>query len=489
MAMLAAVPFSLRAQGTMPEWGRPLTPAEGRALNEEVHRLSGQLHLRETTLVAIARILGMRQRTIGFPELVRQVQSQAARAAELQSQLQALHAQFAALTDAAVRAPAEGALARATAAFDEGRLDDADREFAALEALRSSESEAARTAWHDAIDARARIAELQLNFDRAEELHLEASREEQRASAQRQWHDVMEAAEARHRQDDLVGDNAALNRAIILYREMALPLAPRSERPLDWAMTQNDLGTALSALGERERGTTNLDQAVAAFGAALEERTRARVPQEWARTQVNLGTTLRALGQRQLAAEPLERAVRAYEAALTEITRERDPLGWAMTQNNLGNALWAIGALGREPARLEQAIQVFNLALSERTRNRVPLEWAETQNNLGNALRTLGEIEPGVSRLEAAAAAFHSAQLELTYERAPLRWAMTQNNLGLTFEILGEREGGTARLEQAVAAYRGALGIFASIGAVNYRERTEENLQRVQTLLAQRLGQ
>jgi hypothetical protein len=44
--------------------------------------------------------------------------------------------------------------------------------------------------------------------------------------------------------------------------------------PLDWAMTQNNLGNALRTLGERESGTARLQEAVAAYRAALEERTR-----------------------------------------------------------------------------------------------------------------------------------------------------------------------------------------------------------------------
>ena len=62
--------------------------------------------------------------------------------------------------------------------------------------------------------------------------------------------------------------------------------------PLDWAMTQNNLGTALATLGERESGTARLEEAVAAYRAALEERTRERVPLDWAQTQNNLGTAL-----------------------------------------------------------------------------------------------------------------------------------------------------------------------------------------------------
>ena len=54
-------------------------------------------------------------------------------------------------------------------------------------------------------------------------------------------------------------------------------------------MTQNNLGNALRTLGERESGMARLEEAVAAYREALEECTRERVPLDWAMTQNNLG--------------------------------------------------------------------------------------------------------------------------------------------------------------------------------------------------------
>jgi exonuclease VII small subunit len=68
--------------------------------------------------------------------------------------------------------------------------------------------------------------------------------------------------------------------------------------PLDWAMTQNNLGNALRVLGERESGTARLEEAVAAYRDALQEYTRERAPLQWATTQMNLGTALSTLGER-----------------------------------------------------------------------------------------------------------------------------------------------------------------------------------------------
>ena len=57
--------------------------------------------------------------------------------------------------------------------------------------------------------------------------------------------------------------------AVAAFRS-ALEEYSRERVPLDWAMTQNNLGNALGALGERESGTARLKEAVAAFRAALE---------------------------------------------------------------------------------------------------------------------------------------------------------------------------------------------------------------------------
>jgi hypothetical protein len=57
-------------------------------------------------------------------------------------------------------------------------------------------------------------------------------------------------------------------------------------------MTQNNLGCALSGLGERESGTARLEEAVASFRDALKELTRERVPIQWAVSTGNQGVIL-----------------------------------------------------------------------------------------------------------------------------------------------------------------------------------------------------
>ena len=265
-------------------------------------------------------------------------------------------------------------------------------------------------------------------------------------------------ANALYRQGNELGDNRALLAAIEQYKRL-IELRPREGEPLGWAMAQNNLGVALRSLGERERGTAKLEEAVIAYREALTERTRERAPPQWAQTQHNLGVVLFRLGERESGTARLEEAVICFREALKERTRESAPLDWASSQSNLGFALFRLGERESGTARLEEAVVAYREVLKEITREKSPLGWGQTQNDLGIALKVLGEREQGTTKFEQAVATLHEALKERTRERLPLEWARTQHNLGNALQALAyrERESGTARLEEAVIAYREAL--------------------------------
>ena len=120
---------------------------------------------------------------------------------------------------------------------------------------------------------------------------------------------------------------------------------------------------------------------------------------------MNLAIALVMLGERESGTERLEEAVAAYRAALEEMTRERVPLDWASAQGSLGTALAAGRARERDGAARGGGGSL-SAALEEMTRERVPLDWARSQSNLGNAPARSPERESGTARLEEAVAAF-----------------------------------------------------------------------------------
>ena len=204
--------------------------------------------------------------------------------------------------------------------------------------------------------------------------------------------------------------------ALIALRSRLLALASSDD---ERGTARNNLGLALATLGERVSGTARLDEAVAAYRAALEEWTRERVPLQWAATQNNLGGALQSIGERESGAARLDEAVATFRAALQERTRERVPLQWARTQNNLGNALQSLGARVSGTARLDEAVAAFRAALHERTRERVPLQWAASFGNQGHTLMLIADrnndgavAETAVQQIEAAYEVLRSAGQE-----------------------------------------------------------------------------
>ncbi|MEL7343484.1 MAG: hypothetical protein AAFN59_01325 [Pseudomonadota bacterium] len=68
------------------------------------------------------------------------------------------------------------------------------------------------------------------------------------------------------------------------------------------------------------------------------------------------------MGKRSSDTAQLEAAVAAYEAALEERTQDRVPLDWAMTQNNRANVEVAFFDLTKDDAHLDRAARHLQAA-------------------------------------------------------------------------------------------------------------------------------
>ena len=119
----------------------------------------------------------------------------------------------------------------------------------------------------------------------------------------------------------------------------------QEEGSLSWAMTMSSLGFALINLADWniESGTDYLRRAVNVFGEAVEKWPREESPIGLAIASNNLGVALSNLGNRENGTQRLEEARSAYEKALTTWTRSDFPTDWALVLNNLGVALRALG--------------------------------------------------------------------------------------------------------------------------------------------------
>ena len=108
--------------------------------------------------------------------------------------------------------------------------------------------------------------------------------------------------------------------------------------PLQWAMTQNGLGSALVRLGEQENGTIKLEEAVAAYREARKEWTRERVPLQWARSFGNEGIALMLLAERRGDAGMAETAFSQINEAFETIREGGDAASAALYERQLPRA-------------------------------------------------------------------------------------------------------------------------------------------------------
>ena len=347
-----------------------------------------------------------------------------------------------------------------------GGAAEADRAFAEWQRIEAERREASNAAGARILSEGARQDMLRRDFRAAAE-RLARIVEIEEPDAAKQFGALRRKRDEYYVEGRDKGSNASLEVAIELAFLELRAARGGSQR----GVAGNDLGAALQELGGREAGTGRLKEAVEAYHAALEERTRERAPLDWAMTQNNLGNALATLGERESGTAHLIEAVTAYRAALEERTRERVPLGWAMTQNNLGNALQTLGEREIGTQHLIEAVAAYCAALKEYTRERLPLDWAMTQNNLGEALATLGERESGTTQLDKAVEAYRAALEEWTRERVPLDWAGTQHNLGNALRTLGERRAGRrgSRRQSSLIARRSKRGRATSFRSTGQR--------------------
>jgi len=256
------------------------------------------------------------------------------------------------------------------------------------------------------------------------------------------------------------GDRGGNLRRAIGCFEAALRISTERDFPVQWAATQNNLGVTYAHLPTRDRGE-NLRRAIGCFEAALRVSTERNFPAQWAATQNNLGNAYRdfPMGDR---GENLQRAVAYYEAALRVFTEQDFPVQWAETQNNLGVAYRSLPT-GDRGENLRKAIACYEAALRVRTERDFPADWGRTQINLGVAYRSLPTGDRG-ENLRRAVACYQAALRVFTEQDSPAQWAMTQNNLGTVYADLPTGDRGE-NLLRAIACYQAAL-----------RVRTERNL-------------
>lgn len=214
---------------------------------------------------------------------------------------------------------------------------------------------------------------------------------------------------------------------------------------------------------------------------------RQTAPTTWAAGQTHLGAALHVKGA-------LQEAVAAYQAALTVYTEKDHRIDWAKTQINLAGAYDLMGrAQGGEEGieLLRQATKAYRAALTVRNARVHPIDWVETQHRLATALVTMAEWTTGTEGamfFGRATIAYRAALSDRIQTAQPERWATTQNNLGVALRRQGSWTTGAAGPElmaEAIEAYRAALKVFKRDDHPKLHALTLQNLSLAELAFAE----
>jgi tetratricopeptide (TPR) repeat protein len=197
---------------------------------------------------------------------------------------------------------------------------------------------------------------------------------------------------------------------------------------------------ALFSLGNRAFtiGITDINKkyymkvSIAAYEEALKVTTLDRFPMDYAMTQNNLGNAYERLAEVENKADNCKKSIAAYEEALKVRTLDRFPMQYATTQNNLGTAYGTFAEVENKAENCKKSIAAFEEALRVRTFNRFPMDYAMTQNNLGSAYGTFAEVENKAENCKKSIAAYQEALKIFTEDGFPEPYKVIARNLERT---------------------------------------------------------
>jgi tetratricopeptide (TPR) repeat protein len=246
--------------------------------------------------------------------------------------------------------------------------------------------------------------------------------------------------------------------AATAYQNALAVYQSRSDR-LDSANVQLELGDAFQKIGGHENGADSLRRSADYYRAAAKGFDIRHYPVEWAEAKRNLAETLDWVAQRDASAKEYEEAIAAGREALKVYQKQSWPIYWAGTQSEVAVNLEQLGELNANQDDFKQAIAMERQILDGYPREHNIVLWAAIQTDLGHALVELHRLNKDPACAEQAAAACRAALEVLSIEHDPSYWAFAEAMLGNALLALGDNRSDTYYAEQAVDAYNKALKI------------------------------
>ncbi|MEY1554377.1 hypothetical protein AB3Y40_01980 [Yoonia sp. R2331] len=183
--------------------------------------------------------------------------------------------------------------------------------------------------------------------------------------------------------------------------EAAIKRTNKAKEPINWSAHQDGLGGTLHEIGKRKADPALLTASVTAYRVALDldqAENSANLKDAWN----NLGNALSSLGEVERSADHLTEAEAALGTALSLEDKKTDPLGWASTQNNLALARRWLGEVTGDLTKLDAARAGYAACEDADLEDRAPFKFARLQWNIADLALARYRIEPDTALLTEA---------------------------------------------------------------------------------------
>jgi tetratricopeptide (TPR) repeat protein len=296
--------------------------------------------------------------------------------------------------------------------------------------------------------------------------------------------------------------------------------------PVEYAVTQNNTGSAYRLLAALEQRKENSLLAIAAHEEALKVFSPGNLPIQYAGTLVKLGKAHVSLAVEADKARHCTRAINYCLEALDYYDRQMYSVEYALTCFTMGDAYLLLSGAEDEEENLKRSVQAYEQAFKKSKRLDLPLDYGDALHKLADTFSKLAELankEDNLKKtcqvyeealkyfpIESSAGQFAAIQIKLghnynllaeladreqnsrnavkafrealrVYKRDiyPVQYASTCNKLGNAYTVLGRLENSAANYNNAAVSYRNAMTVFTKEAFPEVYQVVERNLYRV----------
>ena len=139
------------------------------------------------------------------------------------------------------------------------------------------------------------------------------------------------------------------------------------------------------------------------YQEALKHLTLDQSPIDYAMTQYNLGNAFQTLARMEPKAKDCRLAIEAYSRALNVFSREQFPREYANTKSSLGYAYWVLSGVTRDEEKKQNcllSIAACSEASKVITVDVSPTQYAEIQYHIGQALWIFAWTAEGTRKMK-----------------------------------------------------------------------------------------